>query len=169
MSLSDLCVLWVLTELCVTSSTLTSCHWLSLCCLWPLYMICTLWTLCTIVEHSDLLSLCVVSDLCIWYVLSELYVLSSTLTSCHSVLSLTSVHDMCTLCSQYMFFLTSFQSRVVPDIRLGGYSAIFHIRYPAGYPVTFAGYPVKLLNKWCKLRMSKLFSKPLNKYKLRVK
>jgi len=42
-------------------------------------------------------------------------------------------------------------SRVVPDIRLAGYlagyPAFFDIRYPAGYPVSFAGYPVKLLNK----------------------
>ena len=42
-------------------------------------------------------------------------------------------------------------SRVVPDIRLAGYSALFDIRYPAGYPGSYAGYPagypVKLLNK----------------------
>ena len=32
-------------------------------------------------------------------------------------------------------------SRVVPDIRLAGYPAFFYIRYPAGYPVSVAGYP----------------------------
>ena len=35
---------------------------------------------------------------------------------------------------------------------------LFYIRYP----VSFAGYPVKLLNKLCKLRMSKLFSEPFH-------
>ena len=47
-------------------------------------------------------------------------------------------------------------------------SGLFYIRYPTGYPVSFAGYPagritgysagypVKLLNKRCELRMSKL-------------
>ena len=46
------------------------------------------------------------------------------------------------------------------NTRLGLYriSGLHYIRYPAGYPVLFAGYPVKLLNKWCELRMSKLLS-----------
>ena len=35
---------------------------------------------------------------------------------------------------------------------------LFYIRSP----VSFAGYPVKLLNKLCKLRMSKLFSEPFH-------
>ena len=34
-----------------------------------------------------------------------------------------------------------------PDIRLARYPAFLYIRYPAGYPVSFAGYPFKLLNK----------------------
>ena len=33
-------------------------------------------------------------------------------------------------------------TRVVPDIRLTGYPAIFKIRYPTGYPVSFARYLV---------------------------
>ena len=35
------------------------------------------------------------------------------------------------------------ESRVVPDIRLAGYPAFFDIRYPAGYPVSVAGYPAR--------------------------
>ena len=35
-----------------------------------------------------------------------------------------------------------FSTRVVPDIRLAGYSAFFDIRYPAGYPVSIAGKSV---------------------------
>ena len=33
-------------------------------------------------------------------------------------------------------------TRVAPDIRPTGYPAFFNIRYPTGYPVSFAGYPV---------------------------
>ena len=34
-------------------------------------------------------------------------------------------------------------NRVAPDIRPAGYPAFFDIRYPAGYPVSFAGYPAR--------------------------
>ena len=32
---------------------------------------------------------------------------------------------------------------VAPDIRPAGYLALFNIRYPAGYPILFAGYPTR--------------------------
>ena len=48
-----------------------------------------------------------------------------------------------------LYLFNSIFVRVVPDIRL-----------PAGYPVSFAGYPVKLLNKRCELRKRRLVSEP---------
>ena len=64
-----------------------------------------------------------------------------------------------TLPKALMTLPKALMTRVVPDIRLAG--------YPAGYPAFFdirypAGYPVKLLNKLCEFRMSKLFSEPFH-------
>ena len=53
------------------------------------------------------------------------------------------------------------------DIRYPfGYPAFIDIRYPFGYPADrVTGYPDKLLNKWCELRISKLFLVPFNVFK----
>ena len=59
-----------------------------------------------------------------------------------------------------------------PDIR-----PFFHILYPAGYPVSFAGYPagritgypVKLLNKRCELRKRTYFGTFSISIKIRLK
>ena len=40
------------------------------------------------------------------------------------------------------------ECRVVPDIQLAGYPAFFDIRYPAGYLVSFAGYPAGWITEY---------------------
>ena len=56
-------------------------------------------------------------------------------------LTLEFASDMCSIKVSTLLFLYCLITRVAPDIRPAGYPAFSDIRYPAGYPVSFAGYP----------------------------
>ena len=59
--------------------------------------------------------------------------------------------------------------RVAPDIRPAGYTAFFNIQYPAGYPVSFVGYPVGRISGQKNFTWYILSSKPKSPLNITIK